>query len=93
MAFSLEQCLRILQASGETPELWGELGLAFAPAEIGALSEGVLQIRSLGPGGADGVLPYGWLEWLQQATQDKTAHRRILSLCFNSVLFSITTAA
>ena len=30
--FSLEQCLRILHASGDTPELRGELGLAFAPA-------------------------------------------------------------
>ncbi|MBJ8871609.1 type VI secretion system baseplate subunit TssG [Citrobacter europaeus] len=71
--FSLEQCLRILQASGDTPELRGELGLAFAPAELGALNNDVLQVRGLGPGGADGVLPYGWLEWLQQATQDKNS--------------------
>lgn len=71
--FSLEQCLRILQASGDTPELWGELGLAFAPAEVGALNKDVLQVRSLGPGGVDGVLPYGWLEWLQQAMQDKNS--------------------
>lgn len=71
--FSLEQCMRILQAGGETPVLRGDLGMTFSPAEVGVLSDGSLQIRSLGPGGADGALPYGWLEWLQQATQDKNA--------------------
>ncbi|POT56134.1 type VI secretion system baseplate subunit TssG [Citrobacter amalonaticus] len=69
--FSLEQCVRILEAEGETPELRGDLGLAFSPAEVSSLDNGSLQVRSLGPGGADGVLPYGWLEWLQQAAQDK----------------------
>ena len=71
--FSLEQCVRILEAAGETPELRGDLGLAFSPAEVSSLNEDVVQVRSLGPGGADGVLPYGWLEWLQQATQDKNS--------------------
>lgn len=69
--FSLEQGVRILAAAGETPELRGDLGLAFSPAEVSSLEEGALLVLSLGPGGADGVLPYGWLEWLQQATQDK----------------------
>lgn len=69
--FSLEQCVRILEAAGEAPELRGDLGLAFSPAEVSSLEEDALQVRSLGPGGADGVLPYGLLEWLQQATQDK----------------------
>ncbi|WP_213134779.1 type VI secretion system baseplate subunit TssG [Citrobacter sp. FP75] len=71
--FSLEQSIRILHAAGETPALRGDLGMAFGPAEVGALSDDALHVRSLGPGGADGVLPYGWLEWLQQATQDKNA--------------------
>lgn len=70
--FSLEQCIRILRASGEMPALRGDLGLAFAPAEV-SLRDGTLQVHSLGPGGADGVLPYGWLEWLQQAAQDKNS--------------------
>lgn len=49
--FSLEQCVRILEAAGETPELWGDLGLAFSPAEVSSLNEDVVQVRSLGPGG------------------------------------------
>lgn len=71
--FSLEQSIRILQSAGDVPELRGEVGLAFAPSEMGALQDGSLQVRSLGPGGADGMLPYGWQEWLQQAAQDKNA--------------------
>ncbi|HFZ8996691.1 TPA: type VI secretion system baseplate subunit TssG [Citrobacter freundii] len=69
--FSLEQCVRLLHLCGEAPQLCGELGLEFTPAETGALRDGSLQVRSLGPGGADGVLPYAWLEALQQARQDK----------------------
>lgn len=49
--FSLEQCVRILEAAGETPELRGDLGLAFSPAEVSSLNEDVVQVRSLGPGG------------------------------------------
>ncbi|HIB9009317.1 MULTISPECIES: hypothetical protein [Citrobacter] len=85
--FSLEQCVRILEAAGETPELRGDLGLAFSPAEVSSLNEDVVQVRSLGPGGADGVLPYS------RRRRIKTAHCRILSLCFNSVFFNITTVA
>ncbi|HFL5520973.1 TPA: type VI secretion system baseplate subunit TssG [Salmonella bongori] len=69
--FSLEQCVRLLQLCGDSPQLCGELGLAFTPSETGVLRDGRLQVRSLGPGGADGVLPYAWLEVLQQAAQDK----------------------
>lgn len=35
--FSLEQCVRLLELSGVSPELRGERGLTFAPAEIGRL--------------------------------------------------------
>ncbi|EPF6162128.1 type VI secretion system baseplate subunit TssG [Citrobacter sedlakii] len=71
--FSLEQYVRLAELRGEIPELCGDYRLAFAPAEIGVQRDGRLRVCSLGPGGADGVLPYGWLEWLQQATQDKNA--------------------
>lgn len=49
--FSLEQCVRILEAAGETPELRGDLGLAFSPAEVSSLNEDVVQVRSPGRGG------------------------------------------
>lgn len=79
--FSLEQCVRLLQLCGESPSLRGEMGLTFTPSEIGTLRGGSLQVRSLGPGGADGVLPYAWLEALQQASQDKmTAPQDFLNL-------------
>ncbi|ENG2552260.1 TPA: type VI secretion system baseplate subunit TssG [Citrobacter farmeri] len=68
--FSLEQCVRLLELSGVSPELRGERGLTFAPAEIGRLQGARVQVRSLGLGGADGVLPYGVLEALPQAAQD-----------------------
>lgn len=68
--FSLEQCVRLLELSGVSPELRGELGLTFAPAEIGRLQEARVEVRSLGLGGADGVLPYDGLEALPQAAQD-----------------------
>lgn len=71
--FSLEQCVRLAERRGELPELCGDYGLAFTPVEIGVQRDGRLRVCSLGPGGADGVLPYGWLEWLQQVTQDKNA--------------------
>ncbi|HAT8018777.1 TPA: type VI secretion system baseplate subunit TssG [Citrobacter rodentium] len=72
-SFSLEQYVRLIELSGILPELYGDTGLAFAPAEVGVQRDGHLRVCSLGPGGADGVLPYDWLEWLQQATQDKNA--------------------
>lgn len=68
--FSLEQCVRLLELNGVSPELRGELGLTFAPAEIGRLQGARVPVRSLGLGGADGVLPYDWLEALPQAAQD-----------------------
>ncbi|MBJ9256834.1 type VI secretion system baseplate subunit TssG [Citrobacter amalonaticus] len=68
--FSLEQCVRLLELSGVSPELCGELGLTFAPAEIGRLQGARVEVRSLGLGGADGVLPYDGLEALPQAAQD-----------------------
>ncbi|EAR6709563.1 type VI secretion system baseplate subunit TssG [Salmonella enterica] len=85
--FSLEQCVRLAEMNGEFPELCGDTGLAFAPAEISVQHDGRLRVYSLGPGGADGMLPYGWLEWLQQVAQDKNAaaqdflnlfHRRLI---------------
>lgn len=69
--FSLEQYVRLKVLAGERLTLQGDLSMTFAPAEIQPQRDGRMQVRSLGPGGADGVLPYGWLEWLQQATQDK----------------------
>lgn len=69
--FSLEQCVRLLTLAGEKPALRGFLGTAFAPAEVGSVRDGRIQVCSQGPGGADGVLSYGWLESLQQAKQDK----------------------
>lgn len=69
--FSLEQYVRLKQLAGESPDLQGDLGMTFAPSELTSQKGDRVQVRSLGPGGADGVLPYAWLEWLQQATQDK----------------------
>lgn len=69
--FSLEQYLRLQPLAGASSDLLGDLGMAFAPSELAPTKDGRVQVRSLGPGGADGVLPYAWLEWFQQAAQDK----------------------
>lgn len=79
--FSLEQYLRLKQLAGATPDLLGDLGMAFAASELTPTKDGRVQVRSLGPGGADGVLSYAWLEWFQQAAQDKnTAPQDFLHL-------------
>lgn len=91
--FSLEQCVRILEAAGETPELRGDLGLAFSPAEVSSLNEDVVQVRSLGPGGRMAYCPTAGWNGYSMRRRIKTAHCRILSLCFNSVFFNITTVA
>lgn len=69
--FTLEQYLRLQQLAGQTTALQGDLSLSFAPSEIHRMRDGRVQVRSIGPGGPDGVLPYGWLEWFAQAAQDK----------------------
>lgn len=69
--FSLEQYLRLKELAGAAPDVQGDLSMAFSPSELTPIKEGRVQVRSLGPGGADGVLPYAWLEWFQQAAQDK----------------------
>lgn len=69
--FSLEQYVRLKQLAGQSADLLGDLSMAFAPSELTPLKDGRVQVRSQGPGGADGVLPYAWLEWFQQAAQDK----------------------
>lgn len=71
--FTLEQYWRLQRLAGQTPALQGDLSLSFAPSEINRLRDGRVQVRSIGPGGPDGALPYGWLEWFSQAAQDKNA--------------------